>query len=261
MRTSRFALRPFTFIAAAAVASFGMIAPTGALAATSQGSYANWAGLQVATSTPREITASWTVPQVSWAGRDTMSSVWIGLGGGNSTQGSLLQAGTGQDNKCVAVKTVAGKRTCTRSTSSYYAFVEVYPQRTLEKVTNLPVRPGDYVTAQVAYTPSAGRTTMTLTNHATNRAVVYSRVAPAPKAVAEAVVERTANAVGTPSALAKFNQVTFYGLSVRDAAGTHKPCHMNNTVMTMRNSGRTLASTSKLSSYGDSLSVTWRKAI
>ena len=236
-------------VAAAAATGF---APS-ANAATTSVQYTNWAGYQTKTSAPREVTATWVVPSVSWAGRDTKSSAWVGLGGGNATQGALLQAGTGHDNNCVAVS----NRVCTKSVSSYYAFVEVYPQNTLEKVTNLPVKPGDIITADVIYAPTTGRTTMTLTNNTTRVAVQYARQAPAPKAVAEAVVERTANQWGTPSALAKFTPIRFSQFAVRDAWGWHNPAKMANVRMSMVNAGGPLATTSALSASGDSFTETW----
>ena len=216
----------------------------------------NWAGYQVRTFSPQSISATWRVPRVTWAGRDTVSTAWVGLGGGTRRLGSLLQAGTGHDNTCVK----AINRLCTRSVSRYYAFVEVYPQRPLERITNLTVRPGDVISASVTYSPKTSRATMVLTNHTRARAVTYSRVAPAPKAVAQAVVERTANLAGNPGALAKMAPLTFHAVRVHDARGTHKPVQLSNTRITMMGTKGALASTSRLSYGGDAFTVRYHRS-
>lgn len=246
------------YLMGAAVAAVGasLGGAQSASAATTPVTYNNWAGYQVASKQPQEVSASWAVPRAQWAGRDTKSTQWVGLGGGNSTQGSLLQAGTAADNTCVAAK----NRVCSRAVSSYYAFVEVYPQRPLEKVTNLSVRPGDYVTSRVNYAAKSGMTTMTLTNHRTGASVVYQSYAPAPKGVAEAVVERTANLSGTSGALSKTTPVSFYNMKVKDANGVHTPKQMQNYRMTMANQNGVLANTSRLSPSGDSFTVSWNRA-
>lgn len=225
------------------------------LTASSNAFYQNWAGYQVSTANPMVAHGSWIVPKVGWPGRDGYSNMWVGLGGGNRSQGQLVQAGTEHDVKCVGLK--AGK--CSKWRSDYYLWVETFPQRAQERITNLPLSPGDAVEVTVRWSAKESRAYFTLCNWRVDRCVGTSRVTSAPKGVAEFVVERPSRVDGNPLALGNIGTATFNGLDVRDATGTHLPKRMRNTRITMFN-GKLLALPTNWSSYGDSFSVTYKRA-
>ena len=239
---------------ASAPASTATTTATG-LRAASNALYENWAGYQVAAKNPTQARGSWTVPKASWPGRDGYSNMWVGLGGGNRAQGQLIQAGTEHDSKCVALR--AGK--CSKWKNDYYLWVETFPQRSQERITNLPVSPGDPVRVAVRWSARDSRAYFTLCNERLQRCVVTSRATSAPKGVAEFVLERPSRADGRPLALANTGTVSFRQLSVTDASGTRVPKKMANTRISMFN-GNLLASPGAWSASGNGFPVTFKRA-
>lgn len=224
------------------------------LRASSNAWYQNWAGYQVAANNPTEVHGSWIVPKANWPGRDGYSNMWVGLGGGTASQGQLLQAGTEHDTTCIAL--TAGK--CSKWRTDYYLWIETFPQRAQERITNLPIAPGDAVEVTVRWSAKDSRAYFTVCNWRLDRCVGTSRVTSAPKGVAEFVVERPSRFDGRPLALANTGTVSFNGLDVRDSTGTHLPKQMRNTRITMYN-GRLLAVPGAMSPYGDSFAVTFKR--
>lgn len=106
----------------------------------------NWSGYQ--SSAQHYLTASmnWVVPTAT-ATPDTTrtSSIWPGVGSGDSTSDTLVQAGTEQDDQCIG-------DVCD---PAYYAWFELYPQEYQQKISDLVISPGDSMTAIVEYTPDA----------------------------------------------------------------------------------------------------------
>ena len=272
MSTARNTL--FTALACLSVASTTMTAPASAhtcseasastsaatttgtdLRAASNALYENWAGYQVTAKNPTQAKGSWVVPKANWPGRDAHSNMWVGLGGGNRAQGQLIQAGTEQDTKCIALK--AGK--CSKWNTDYYLWVETFPQRSQERITNLPISPGDPVDLTVRWSARDSRAYFTLCNERLERCVVTSRVTSAPKGVAEFVLERPSRADGRPLALANTGTVSFRQLSVTDASGTRAPKKMAHTRILMFN-GNLLASPGAWSASGNGFPVTFKRA-
>jgi Peptidase A4 family len=141
--------------AAAALAAALALALIGAAAASADSSdSSNWAGYAAHRSGVRfrKVIGAWTQPHVSCTGgRDTYSSVWVGLGGYSISSPALEQIGTELD--CTA----AG-----RAVSS--AWYELVPAAS--HTTKLIVRPGDRVQANVVVTGNQVKLAITnLTRH------------------------------------------------------------------------------------------------
>ena len=114
----------------------GLGAPA-ARAATTTATSSNWAGYAVSRSgiRYRRVSASWTVPTVSYTpGRQSFSANWIGLGGFRPNSQALEQIGT--EANCSA----AGR-------ASYAAWYELVPATAAG--VRLRVSPGDVMSASV----------------------------------------------------------------------------------------------------------------
>lgn len=216
--------------------------------------YTNWAGYQVSVKDPQAIHASWIVPKATWPGRDGYSAMWVGLGGGNATQGELVQAGTESDSVCIA----ATRGHCTKWRTSYYPWVETYPSRAQERITNLEIKPGDAVEVTVRYAPREGRSFFTLCNWRSNDCVATDRKSAAPKGVAEAVLERTSGANGQPRALANVGTPRFSGVYVKGSPGTRNLQGWPSARVTMA-TGAALATPGTIDHCGDAFGVTFHR--
>jgi len=109
----------------------------------------NWSGYQSMSTGTRYLggAMTWTVPAPQ-APADSVvtSSIWTGIGSGESTSDTLVQAGTEQDNTC--------QLGCFLYGNVYYFFFELYPQQQQVVVDNLGLEPGDSVASVVQYDPS-----------------------------------------------------------------------------------------------------------
>jgi hypothetical protein len=153
---------------------------------------ANWSGYETS-GTYNYLGASmlWFVPGVSGPsgqGSDAMSSIWPGIGTGNSAADTLIQDGTEQDVVCVGVPCGPAP--------SYYFWEEAVPQDPYqEEVTNLSVNPGDEVGAIAEYDPSSNQAYFQLTDYTSDQGVYdYESLSGhdgAPASQAEYIVERT----------------------------------------------------------------------
>src|SRR4051794_16999006 len=102
----------------------------------------NWAGYVKSglPATFNAVSGSWIVPDVACSG-DANSATWVGIGGGNGFDPTLIQAGTAQQ--------------CNGSDKSFYAWWEVLPlpQVPLEGAIlvtgDYPVSPGDVITVTI----------------------------------------------------------------------------------------------------------------
>lgn len=108
---------------------------------------ANWSGYQTNRSSIVGATSDWNVPAVREPSNKTVvSSIWPGIGTGNSKTDSLIQAGSEQDGAC--------ELGCTTHKTSYYYWIEIYPQESEQQITNLSAHPGDNVQTTVGYKAS-----------------------------------------------------------------------------------------------------------
>jgi hypothetical protein len=98
----------------------------------------NWAGYIVVSDVQNPqanvtgVSASWTVPTVTISSEDTLSAVWIGIGG--LFDSTLIQTGTEQDS-------IQGQ-------SEYSAWVELLPQNAIT-IDTMTISPGDQMNASI----------------------------------------------------------------------------------------------------------------
>jgi Peptidase A4 family len=106
----------------------------------------NWSG-QIATGlTFTGVTGNWTVPSVQHTQYGGASATWIGIDGGPSSPGSIIQTGTAQVTN--------------GGLTAYYAWYELYPQAS---VTAFQVSPGDQMVASIQHT-SGSQWTLSITD-------------------------------------------------------------------------------------------------
>ena len=106
----------------------------------------NWAGYAIATNknAVNNVAGSWLVPTVN-PNTNGYSSVWVGIDGCNSS--TVEQIGTAED--------VAGGK------ATYYAWYETYPSGPVT-ISDMTVKPGDAITASVAYNVGVGGFVLTI---------------------------------------------------------------------------------------------------
>ena len=225
----------------------------GIQASVIQSQSTNWSGYALTTSpgAVSTVSGSWTVPTVTASTRKgtDYSAVWVGIDGFNSS--TVEQIGTEQDASA-------------NGATSYYAWYEMYPAGSVNitstnyrtGVTTDPVKPGDAVTASVAYT---GTNQFTLTINDTTQGWSYSTVqqmgssgrhgggSQAQRSSAEWVVE--APSMGGILPLANFGTVTFTG-----AAATISGSSQANLINMITNSGAPL-DTASVNSSGTQITV------
>jgi hypothetical protein len=171
----------------------------------------NWSGYAL-TGSPggfTQISGTWTVPSPDCtSGAATSSSSWAGIGGYQSADQTLIQAGTEQD--------------CSGGTASYYAWWEGYPQAAQEITTagSYVVHPGDQVAVNIAVSDLVS---WAISIHDVTAGWTYSTNTPflAAAESAEWIVEAPLN-VGSGgvggSTLSDFGTVPFSNLAANGAA-------------------------------------------
>jgi hypothetical protein len=131
----------------------------------------NWSGYAVSGSAFTFASASWIVPAATCGSGHQYAAFWVGLDGYSSP--TVEQTGTDSD--------------CDGRHPSYYAWYEFYPNPSLE-ISSLAIRPGDRMSAQVAY--SGGKFTITITDETTGKSYSNSAtVSRAKRSSAEWIAE------------------------------------------------------------------------
>jgi len=218
----------------------------------------NWSGYAVLTGAGAvtSVTGTWTVPTASGS-TAAYSATWIGIDG--ATNSTVEQIGTASD-------------TAAAGTPQYYAWFEMYPGPAYYWPAMI-IKPGDQITATVAYVGTAGRSSVftlsitDLTTEATNPKATYTEsvtesIRGAQRSSAEWIVEAPYNGGVLP--LADFGTETFTGaqatinkqtgpIDYTWSGATAYPINM------ITSSGALKDTTSSLSDSGgtSSFSVTW----
>ena len=155
----------------------------------------NWSGYSVTgpVGSVTDVKGSWTVPVVTCApGETSYSSFWVGIDG--FTSSTVEQTGTDSD--------------CRNGVPTSYAWFEFYPHP-LFIVNSLTINPGDVMSAEVVYSPSARRFTVTLVDKTTGQSFSTStKVSGAQRSSAEWIAEAPSSASGILP-LADFGTVDF----------------------------------------------------
>jgi hypothetical protein len=166
----------------------------------------NWSGYAVTgpNGSVSDVKGTWTVPALPLmscnltATQNSYSSFWIGIDGYDSN--TVEQIGTDSD--------------CINGKATYYAWFEFYPHLSFT-INNIPVNPGDSISAEVKY--SGGVFTVSLTNLSTPTPLTFStstKMNNAKRSSAEWIAE--APSAGGVLPLADFGTVTF---GVGDSGG------------------------------------------
>ena len=217
----------------------------------------NWSGYGVTgpVGSVTDVKGSWTVPVVTCArGETSYSSFWVGIDG--FTSSTVEQTGTDSD--------------CRNGVPTYSAWFEFYPHPMLI-VNSLTISPGDVMSAEVVYSPSARRFTVTLVDKTTGQSFSTStKVSGAQRSSAEWIAEAPSSASGILP-LADFGTVDFGvdpGVANPDTAtvggapgpiGSFPAATVWEITM-VSPSGAVKAQPSGLGSDGSSFSDTWQSS-
>lgn len=208
----------------------------------------NWAGYVKSTlpGSYRAISGSWVVPDVSCNGTAN-SATWLGIGGGNGVDPTLIQAGTSQD--------------CSGSDKSFFAWWEALPapqvaaEGAILVTGSFPVKPGDLITTTIRSTLVVWEITI---NDATQNWTFTQTVPYVSAGDTAEWIEEAPLSAGTGGAgqlpLANFGRVGFSGLTLNGANPALQPSERSEMVSS---SNQVLATPSLPGANGDSFSVCW----
>jgi len=217
---------------------------------------ANWSGYVSNAGGVTGAEQEWTVPAVREPSTKTVvSSIWPGIGTGNSKTDSLIQAGSEQDGAC--------ELGCTYHKTSYYYWIEIFPQESQQEITNLAAHQGDDASAQVSYTASNHTGTFEVCDYTENSCVQGSQAIQSGGASgsgAEWILERTEScgASCTFPSLNNFGTETIYNADAVLQGAIKTIPQTGATAWDMWNCAYTtqLDRTNGLSS-GTAFSITW----
>lgn len=205
----------------------------------------NWSGYAVTGSSFTHVRGTWTVPMVDCGlTPNTYSSFWLGLDGLTST--TVEQIGTDSD--------------CNGTMPSYYAWYEFNPNPAI-LIEDIPVSPGDQMSASVGY--SGAKFTLTITNENTGQTYSQTqRFSGAKRSSAEWIAEAPCcTNSGGVLPLSDFSMVFFGSGHSTDASTAGPIANFGRNVqeITMAGStGKDEAVASPLMSGGTSFTVAWR---
>jgi Peptidase A4 family len=190
------------------------VLPDGTVPATEEVDSANWSGFQTTATGFTFVEAQWNVPSVGSDGPTVTSSIWPGLGDGNSNRDILVQAGTEQDAD--ASPEIGGSFTYV-----YYAWYEIVPLEYQQTLTGFTVNPGDEMYVSVDHSGS-GQALIDVDDSTLNESSTFYVTWGTQytlSADAEWIVERTEFDKVYPP-LAEFAPVTISTAEATDSAGT-----------------------------------------
>ncbi len=211
----------------------------------------NWAGYYVSGSGYSYANATWIVPKVS---NETSgySSAWVGIGGINGS-GNLIQAGTEQE--CLSDTTTdgeakihgpvlaekplsggnkSGSGSFSGCTPVYYAWWEMYPVNTEQKIDTITISPGDTISAFVQQM-SPGVWIINITDITTGQSFQTTENFYPDQTTAEAILERPLLCLSECqlTALANFGSIRFSEAFAMSAAGNYFDLLPENTPIKM----------------------------
>jgi hypothetical protein len=240
------------------------------------GNSSNWAGYAVETNLNAPILESVTVVSGTWivptvtgtmaTGRGAGSSyaysaTWVGIDGYEDQQLDNLFSGLTSAQKRAAilatqtVEQIGTEQDWTGKTGSYYAWVEFYPQNSME-IRGFPVNPGDSITASVTYLGQNKFQTQ-LTNNTQKKTYSSTTTFAADRYSAEWIAEAPSDS-NSELPLADFGSMTFTGCSSVLNGNTVPISGADWEDITMvASSGQVKATTSALTKTGDGFTVGW----
>ncbi|MGA7669731.1 MAG: G1 family glutamic endopeptidase [Nitrolancea sp.] len=197
----------------------------------------NWAGYAATGGTFTDVSATWTVPNVSNTTDSSADATWVGIGGVTSTD--LIQAGT--------EAIVQGQEV------SYSAWIETLPQS--EKQVALAVSPGDQVNVSIDQ-QSSGVWQIVMKNLTTGQ--TYQTTVNYQSSLSSAEwIEESPSAGWAQVPLDDFGSVSFSNATAVENGQTVSIGQAKGKSITLAaRNGQALAQTSDLGSDGSSFSVT-----
>lgn len=190
--------------------------------------------------------ASWVVPKVTPASKDTYSATWVGIDG--YTSKTVEQIGTEHDY-------ISGQE-------QYYAWFAVYPKAAF-KIVGFPVSPGDVMSASVEYLGN-NVFKMIIQNNTQMVAVIiptqYTVLTNTQRSSADFIVEAPAS---SKKILPLTNFTTEYmfgcGATINGISSLLNNCSWKNVAIEMVNrNGVTKAEPSLIIQGNDAFFVTWK---
>ena len=162
----------------------------------------NWSGQIASGATFTGVQGNWVVPAVQATQSSESSATWIGIDGGPSSPGSILQTGTAQQTE--------------GGVTQYYAWYELYPQ---PSVVIGSVSPGDQMVASINQIAGS---TWSLSIADTSVAGDVTTIHPTysgPDASAEWIEELPTVVGGVQPTLANFGSATFTQMQASTSSG------------------------------------------
>lgn len=160
----------------------------GRIAALTETTSPNWSGYE---SLPTwkdngwvlDSQMGWTVPKVvEPSDKTVVSSIWPGIGTGNSQSDPLIQVGTEQDGAC--------ELGCTTHQTTYSVWYEIFPQEPQQVNPLMPLHAGDEVFAYVGYnSDTPGQADFLFVNQTTGDAFDLSQQISGSKALSGSTIE------------------------------------------------------------------------
>ncbi len=203
----------------------------------------NWAGNVDRNESYTDAEASWVVPKAS-GGSSAYSSMWVGIGLGNSAKYPLAQAGSESDGN-----------------GHTYAWLEVYPQEAEVPLPDMNVQPGDTLAVHLTWPVHGGPVAFHIVNQTRKIDHHYSQTFAntLPDGHAEFIAERP-SVNGKFPALANFGTATFKGAQAAYSGHWYGVGPLSHYYYWMvGSSGRTLATPGAITSNVN-FPVTWKAA-
>jgi hypothetical protein len=236
-----------------AVMSASAAAPTGVPAGLQFGVQStNWAGYAVtgANGSVTHVTGSWVEPSVTCGAATSYAAFWDGIDGYSSA--TVEQGGT------VAY--------CSGGTAYYYAWYEFYPAVSVA-IGSITVHPGDNISVTVAYN-SATSKFMVKVQDGTHVYTKFASVATARESSAECIAERP-EVGGALARLSNFGTAKYgkdytgtigCAATVGGSTGGFGTFATLSAITMVDTGGKTLATTSAMSTDKTSFTETWNAA-
>jgi len=230
----------------------------GAALRMSTTSSTNWAGYAVTgpKGSVSDVVGSWTQPTATCGGGATQyAAFWVGIDG--YTSRTVEQTGTDSD--------------CASGTPTYYAWYEFYPHPS-KLVSTVAIHPGDVIRAEVSYSTSTSKFTLSLKDVTTGHTFTKTGAVTGAKRTSAEWIAEAPSSVSGILPLANFGTVNFgydntsvAGSNNATVSGTNGDIGSFSTAVSINmigftNHSLTKAATSAISTDGTSFSVTWKAA-
>ena len=218
----------------------------------------NWAGnVDNQQGGYHSIVAKWVIPSVSAPyNTPTYSSIWPGIGSGNSPTSQLIQAGTEEDVTWEYVQHVGYE-----AFPNYYLWWEIFPSYQYQQTVNIGVSPGNQIFVNCSY--ASGEAHFYIENESTGNYTSFNvSMSGYDGSQAEWIVERSEHGGYYPELSHFSSAVTFTDANAEIGStwsGVGNWAHYYDTMYDYRgdDSEQTDAFPGSINSAGNSFPVNW----